>query len=151
MEINNSSSSTPLRSGTAINGQVIEAGAATGIVLASTDPLSFWGGYDYHTGNIIDQRHPLAGQCAAGRILALPFTRGSSSTTSILLEAVKAETAPAAIVTTSADSFFALASIVADVMYGTPIPLIALDSADFALLQTGQTVTIDEDGTIYLG
>ena len=35
----------------------------------SAEPLSFWGGYNYHTGEITDRRHPLSGQVAAGRVL----------------------------------------------------------------------------------
>lgn len=133
-----------------LSGQVIIPGKATGTVLVSTEPLSFWGGYDYHTGTIIDQRHPLAGKCAAGRILALPFTRGSSTTTAVLLEAVKAGTAPAAILTTIPDAFFALAAIVADEMYSQPIPLIVLKAEDFSRLQTGLKLEIDLSGQIKL-
>ena len=40
--------------------------------------------------------------------------------------------------TTGADSFFALASIVAGVMYGQSFPVIALEPRDFARLRTGQ-------------
>ena len=101
------------------------------------EALSFWGGYDFHTGEIIDKHHPLAGVRAAGRILAVPFSKGSSTTTAVLLEAVRAGTAPAAILTTGVDSFFALASIVADVMYGKSFPVIALEPTDFASLRTG--------------
>jgi predicted aconitase with swiveling domain len=66
----------------------------------------------------------------------------------VLLEAIKAGTAPAAIVTTSVDSFFALASIVADVMYGRPIPLVAINEDDFAQLATGAWVEVNRDGSI---
>jgi len=134
-----------------LQGQVVAQGEVSAELLVSSDPLSFWGGYDYHTGNIIDQRHPLAGKCAAGRILALPFTRGSSSTTAVLLEAIKAGTAPAAIITTAPDSFFALASIVADELYGTPVPLIALGDEAFGKLQNGQLATIHADGAVEIG
>lgn len=131
-----------------LQGQVVIAGTATGSALASAEPLSFWGGYDYHTGEIIDRRHPLAGEIAAGRILCLPFTRGSSTTTAVLLEAVKAGTAPAAILTTGPDTFFALASIVADELYARPIPIVALAPADFAGLHTGDRVKVLADGLI---
>jgi predicted aconitase with swiveling domain len=134
--------------GRVMRGKVIIRGQAAGEALVSSEPLSFWGGYDHRTGEIIDQRHPLAGAVAAGRILVLPFARGSSTTTAVLLEAVRARTAPAALLTTGADSFFALASIVADELYGRPIPLIALEPADFALLQTGDWIIVDEDGTV---
>jgi predicted aconitase with swiveling domain/protein-tyrosine phosphatase len=129
-------------------GQVVIAGQAQGPTLAASEPLSFWGGYDYVTGEIIDRRHPLSGQRAAGRILCLPFTRGSSTTTAVLLEAVKAGTAPAAIITTGVDTFFALASVVADEMYGQPVPLLALAAEDFARLRTGDWIAVDSSGTI---
>ena len=126
----------------------IVAGEAQGDVLVSSEALSFWGGYDFATGRIIDVHHPLAGVSAAGRILALPYSKGSSTTTAVLLEAVRAGTAPAAILTTGVDSFFALASIVADAMYGKPFPVLALDPADFARLVTGMSLRITADGRI---
>lgn len=131
-----------------LHGRSIIRGEASGTALVSNEPLSFWGGYDYQTGAIIDQRHPLVGERAAGRVLALPFTRGSSTTTAVLLEAIKAGTAPAAILTTAPDPFFALASIVADEMYANPIPLVTLSLEDFARLQTGQRVRVRTDGTV---
>ena len=131
-----------------LQGRPIIPGRVRGEALVAPEPLSFWGGYDYKTGTIIDQRHPLAGQRGAGRILAVPFTRGSSTTTAVLLEAVKAATAPAALVTTAPDSFFALASIVADEMYAKPIPVIVLPAEEFATLQSGQWLTVKEDGSI---
>jgi predicted aconitase with swiveling domain len=50
--------------------------------------------------------------------------------------------------TTVPDSFFALASIVADEMYASPIPLVTLSLEDFARLQTGQRVQVWPDGTV---
>jgi predicted aconitase with swiveling domain len=134
--------------GRVIAGRAIVAGEAAGEALVTQDALSFWGGYDFHTGEIIDRHHPLAGVRAGGRILAVPFSKGSSTTTAVLLEAVRAGTAPAAILTTGADAFFALASIVAEVMYGKPFPVIALEADDFASLITGERLSIARDGTI---
>jgi predicted aconitase with swiveling domain len=131
-----------------IHGRAIIAGEAEGEALVSSEALSFWGGYDFRTGEIIDRRHPLAGIRAAGKILAVPFTKGSSTTTAVLLEAVRAGTAPAAIVTTGVDSFFALASIVADVMYGKSFPVVALETADFATLQSGMHLVVERSGVV---
>jgi len=131
-----------------IAGRPIVAGEAEGEALVTRDALSFWGGFDFHTGEIIDKHHPLAGVRATGRILAVPFSKGSSTTTAVLLEAVRAGTAPAAILTTGVDSFFALASIVADVMYAKSFPVIALDGDDFARLRTGDRLAVERDGTI---
>src|ERR1700722_2298216 len=134
--------------GELMSGQARIAGDAAGGVLASRGPLSFWGGYDYRTGEIIDRRHPLSGQIATGRVLALPNTIGSSTTTAVLLEAVRAGTAPAAILTIGVDSFLALASIVSNEMYGRPIPLVALDQDQFQALVRGAKVQVFADGTV---
>ena len=131
-----------------IKGRAVVLGAAEGLVLASCEPLSFWGGYDYRTGQIIDRRHPLCGESAIGRVLAVPYSRGSSTTTAVLLEAVRAQTAPAAILTTGTDRFFALAAIVASELYGAPFPVVAVKPEDFAFLRTGDWIAISPDGTI---
>ena len=129
-------------------GHIVVAGEAAGEALVTHDALSFWGGYDFHTGEIIDKHHPLVGVCAAGRILAVPFSKGSSTTTAVLLEAVRAGTAPAAILTTGPDAFFALASIVADVMYGKSFPVVSLDPADFSSLRSGEQLRVERSGVI---
>ena len=131
-----------------MQGKPFIPGSANGLVLVSHEPLSFWGGYDWKTGEIIDRRHPLSGMNAKGKILAIPFTRGSSTTTAVLLEAIRAGTAPAAIITTATDFFFALASVVADELYTTPLSLVAVSESDFAKLETGQQIKIDNSGGI---
>lgn len=134
--------------GRVIKGEVVIPGQAAGLALVSEESLSFWGGYDWQTGEITDRRHPLSGQIAAGRVLCLPFSRGSSTTTAVLLEAIRNGTAPAAILTTGADFFFALASVVADELYTQAVPLIALDAADFAQLKSGDMLVLGQDGSI---
>lgn len=131
-----------------LRGKVVIPGEAKGEALVSREPLSFWGGYDWKTGEIIDRRHMLSGAVAAGKIFAVPFTRGSSTTTVVLLEAIRAKTAPAAIITTDTDFFFALASVVAEELYNSPLPLVALEEADFAKLKSGDTVRVALDGTV---
>lgn len=130
-----------------IKAQVLVPGQAGGELIASTEPLSFWGGYDPATGEITDRRHPLSGMIAAGKILALPFTRGSSTTTAVLLEAQRQGQAPQALVTSGPDAFLALASVVADVLYERPFPVYAIKAADFKRLKSGDHVRL-EKGTL---
>ena len=129
-----------------ITGRAFMPGEAKGIALVSQEPLSFWGGYDWKSGEIIDRRHPLSGEIAKDRILAIPFTRGSSTTSSVLLESIRAKTAPAAIITTATDFFFALASVVADELYAKVVPMVAIDESDFARLHTGDQIQIVDNG-----
>jgi len=127
-------------------GKAFIPGTARGQALVSTEPLSFWGGYDWKSGEITDRRHPLSGCNARGKVLAIPFTRGSSTTTAVLLEAIRAGTAPVAILTTATDFFFALASVVADELYARPLPLVALSGEDFGCLRSGDWIELQPEG-----
>lgn len=125
-------------------------GRVRGEVLLSSEPLSFWGGYDPDTGEITDRRHPLSGSIAANKILAIPATRGSSTTTAVLLEAQRKGNAPLALLTSGVDAFLSLASIVADEMFQNPIPVFALSGADFRRLQNGMLIELAKSGALRL-
>ena len=131
-----------------IHGRVLVAGDVEGDALVSTEPLSFWGGYDQSSGEIIDRRHPLSGQVAAGKILALPASRGSSTTAAVLLEAVRRGTAPVAIITDGSDTFLTLAAIVADEMYQRTFAVVAVETADFEMLVSGERLHVGANGSI---
>ena len=131
-----------------LTGRALVAGAAEGAVLYASEPLSFWGGYDAETGEIIDRRHPLAGQVGTGRVLAIPATRGSSTTTAVLLEAIRRGTAPAAFLTRGPDTFLALAAIVAAQLYDRAPPVIALSPEDFDALRRIPRARVEPAGTV---
>ena len=131
-----------------IQAHPVVPGEVVGELLVSSEPLSFWGGYAAETGLIIDRRHPLNGQNGAGKILAVPFTRGSSTTTAVLLEAIRQGNAPAALLTTGVDTFFALASFVAEELFEVTLPVYSLEEGDFEKLESGDKVRIDLNGRI---
>jgi predicted aconitase with swiveling domain len=112
------------------------------------EPLSFWGGVDPATGEIIDRHHPQAGSRVAGRVLVMNSGRGSSSSSSVLLEAIRNGSAPEAILILEPDEILSLGSIVADELYGRSIPVVLLDRATFSGLMTGDHVTVGEDGSV---
>ena len=107
--------------------RTLVAGEAIGEVLVLTEPLSFWGGIDPASGDIVDVHHPQRGANVAGSILVMPAGRGSSSSSSVLAEAIRAETAPAAIVLLEPDPIVALGAIVARELYGVTIPVVVTD------------------------
>ncbi|GKY95101.1 hypothetical protein MPSEU_000474100 [Mayamaea pseudoterrestris] len=55
-------------------------------ILASDTSLSFWGGIDPVTAIIVDQTHPLVGECVTDTILCLPSGRGSCTASQVLLD-----------------------------------------------------------------
>lgn len=136
--------------GRVIQAKILVPGSASGTLLVSHEPLSFWGGYEAASGEIIDRRHPLSGENGCGRILALPFSRGSSTTTAVLLEAIRHGTAPAAILTTGGDTFFALAAIVAEELYDRSLPILAVHEDEFNALNTGDEAELRKDGTVVI-
>ena len=111
--------------------RTLVAGSARGAALVLDEPLSFWGGIDAATGEVIEVRHPQRGANVAGRVLVMPSGRGSSSSSSVLAESVRAGTAPAAIVLAEPDAILALGAIVARELYGLAIPVVVSDQRGF--------------------
>ncbi|MCY4008988.1 MAG: DUF126 domain-containing protein [Chloroflexi bacterium] len=130
--------------------QVILPGAAAGQLLVLSEALSFWGGVDPRSGDIIDERHPQRGRNVAGRILALPKGRGSSSASSILLEACRRGTAPAAILTRELDGILALGAVVARELYDVRLPMFTLNATHYRQLRDGRWLRIRDDGWIVM-
>jgi predicted aconitase with swiveling domain len=120
-------------------------GSAEGEALVLDEPLSMWGGYDPHTGEIIDRRHPQSGQNAAGSVLVMPVGRGSSSASSVLAEAIRAGTAPAAIILAEPDDIILLGALVAQELYGTTCPMVVADPEVYGRIRTGDVVRVAGD------
>lgn len=124
------------------------AGVATGRVLRSARPLSFWGGVDAATGRILDPESEHRGTPLAGHVLMLPGTRGSSSSSSVLLELIMAGMAPAAIVLGEIDAILGLGIVVARELGRDGPPLLRLETAAQSGFASGDFVAIAADGMI---
>ena len=98
-------------------------GHAVGDVIRLGGPLSFWGGYDPETGLVVDRAHPQHGRSLAGKVVLMPHGRGSSSSSSVLAEALRLGTGPAAIVLEEPDSIIVIGSLVARLLYGASCPV----------------------------
>jgi predicted aconitase with swiveling domain len=129
-------------SGPDLRGRTLAPGRARGKVLVLAEPLSFWGGMDPDTGRIVDMRHPQTGASVAGAVVAMRSGRGSSSSSSVLAEAIRAGTAPAGVILVEPDVIVALGSIVAAELYGTEMPVVSVPSDSLAALHTGEPVEV---------
>lgn len=129
-------------------GRSLVAGSAEGIALVSKEPLSFWGGIDPGTGDIIDRRHELSGDNIAGKIFVFPQGRGSSTSSAIMLEIIRAGVAPAAIINLRVEPILSLGAIIADELYHRTVPVVVLSEADFYSIKVGDHITITQDGTV---
>lgn len=123
-------------------------GSAEGELIVSTHPLSFWGGVDPSTGMVIDQRHELCGQSTTGKILAFPGSKGSSTGSEVLLEAVMNKVAPAGMLVTRQEMILTLGAILAEYLYQVQLPIVKITEEELAQLGEVAQVRISADGKI---
>lgn len=116
--------------------------------LVLTEGLSLWGGMDPATGELIDAHHPQRGANLAARVVLMPSGRGSSSSASVLAEAVRARTAPAAIMLAEPDLILAIGSAVAEELYGVRVPVLVLPAEELAAIPDGAEIDIGPGGEL---
>jgi uncharacterized protein len=126
-----------------VSARVLVSGTARGEAVVLEQPLSFWGGVDPETGTVIDRRHPQLGARLAGRVVVMAHGRGSSSSSTVLAEAIRLATAPAAMLLLEADPILALGAKVAHELYGRSLPIVVLAPHDYGAIHPGDTVTVD--------
>jgi predicted aconitase with swiveling domain len=131
-----------------MRGRPLHPGDAAGEIIILSEPLSFWGGFDATSGRIIDRAHPEVGQSLAGKVVAMPGSRGSSGTPGVLGEALRRGTGPAAMLITKADVNLLAGAMVAAALYEAICPVILVDASSFAVLDTGAHAKVAADGTI---
>ncbi len=122
------------------------SGRATGPALILDEPLSFWGGMDPADGRLIDVHPPQHGAVLTGTVLFLDSGRGSSSSTSVLAESIRAGTSPAAILLAEPDPIIVLGCVVAEELYDRTCPVLVVP-ADHGI-SSGDWVTVGRDGSI---
>ena len=113
---------------------------STALVL--DEPLSLWGGMDPASGELIDVHHPQRGASLAGRVVVMPAGRGSSSSSSVLAEAVRAGTAPAAFVLGEPDLILSIGAAVAEELYGVTVPIVVLPRDELDAIVDGRPVDL---------
>jgi len=119
------------------------SGRSEGELLATEQPISFWGGVDPHKGIINDPRHQLFGESITGKVLAFPFGKGSAAAPLVVLELVRAKKAPAALVQIEVDPLLVSGPIICKHFYGETIPVVTLNNEEFQLLKTGLHAAVD--------
>jgi hypothetical protein len=120
-----------------IRGRSISTGKASGPLLVSPEPISFLGGVDPDTGIIVDNGHPLKGQCIAGTVLVFPYGKGSTVGSYVLYALSRNGHAPSAIVNAEAEAIIATGAIIGE------IPMIDRIDVPVTRLKNGTRVTVD--------
>lgn len=104
-------------------GRKIYAGQAEGEALVTRQGISFFGGVDPDTGQVVERGHELEGRCIAGKVLVFPSGKGSTVGSYTLYRLKKNGTAPAAIINSVCETITAVGCILAEIPCVDQIPI----------------------------
>ncbi len=130
-----------------LDGVTLVPGHADGPTFVLREPLSFWGGLDARSGEIIDRWHPQRGEIISGCVLVMTAGRGSSSGSSVLAEALRAGTGPSGIVLLSRDAIVTVGAMVAAELYGRACPVVVAAVDAWSSITGAARIAIEADGT----
>ena len=124
-----------------LTGRKISPGSAEGEALVTPMGISFFGGVDPETGQVVEKGHTLEGQSISGKVLVFPTGKGSTVGSYTLYRLKKAGRAPAAILNAETETITALGCIISDIPCVDHIPI--------EKIVTGMRVRVDaESGTV---
>lgn len=129
-----------------LRGRSLIGGCAEGPLLFADVGLSFWGGVDPFSGEVIDRHHPLSGEQLSGRVLAIPSGRGSCTGSSVMMELISNGHAPAALVLAEADEILTLGVLVAQAIFGRSLPVLCIGREAFAALRGKAFARVENAG-----
>lgn len=133
----------------ALNGTPYVNGTASGMLIASNVELSFWGGVDPATGEVIDRHHPLSGHYLQDTIFAIPGGRGSCTGSGIMLQLLLSDKGPRALIFERREDILTLGVMIAEEIFHKSIPVVTLNSEDFRrLLQLNGREVFVQGGSI---
>jgi hypothetical protein len=98
-----------------LKGRVIYDGRAEGDALVTSQPLSFYGGVDPSSGEVVERGHELRGECVKDRVLVFPYGKGSTVGSYILYRLSKGGVAPSAIINQKCEPIVAVGAIISGI------------------------------------
>ncbi|HEX9861973.1 MAG TPA: DUF126 domain-containing protein [Candidatus Bathyarchaeia archaeon] len=123
-----------------LKGRIISKGKGAGEALVTSQPISFYGGVDPNTGEIIEKGHELQGKSVKGKVLVFPTGKGSTVGSYTLYRMKKNGAAPAGIINKECETVVAVGAIISE------IPCV--DKIDISRIKTGDRVRIENDMVI---
>lgn len=98
-----------------LTGRAIYEGKAEGVALVSSSPMSFYGGVNPDTGEIVENGHELKGQSVKGRVLVFPYGKGSTVGSYVMYRLARNHVAPCAIVNSKCETIVAVGAIISEI------------------------------------
>jgi predicted aconitase with swiveling domain len=120
-----------------MKGRIILKGTAQEEALVTSMPISFYGGVDPNTGEVLEKGHELQGKSVKGKILVFPTGKGSTVGSYTLYRLKKNGVAPAGIINRECETVVAVGAIISE------IPCV--DKIDISKIETGDVIRIEND------
>jgi predicted aconitase with swiveling domain len=117
-------------------------------LLFSNDPISFFGGVNAESGMVEDYRHGNFKRCMTNTAFAFPFGKGSSGAGLVLMEMMRLETAPAAIINIRTDPVILTGPLISKHYYKQMLPVINMDEQNYSRLSGMAEVKIFPTGAV---
>jgi len=97
--------------------------------------MSFYGGVNPDTGEVVERGHELRGQSVKGKVLVFPHGKGSTVGSYVMYRLAKNGAAPSAIVNAKCETIVAVGAIISE------IPCV--DMVDIGKIRSGAMVRVD--------
>ena len=120
-----------------LKGRIISRGTVQEQALVTSMPISFYGGVDPNTGEVLEKGHELQGKSVKGKILVFPTGKGSTVGSYTLYRLKKNGMAPAGIINRECETVVAVGAIISE------IPCV--DKIDISKIETGDIIRIEND------
>ena len=120
-----------------LKGRIISKGKAQEEALVTSQPISFYGGVDPNSGEVLEKGHELQGKSVKGKILVFPTGKGSTVGSYTLYRLKKNGAAPAGIINIECETVVAVGAIISE------IPCV--DKIDISKIKTGDIISIEND------
>ncbi len=124
-----------------LKGRIISKGVAEGEALTTTQPISFYGGVDPETSEILEKGHELQGKRIKDKILVFPNGKGSTVGSYTLYRLKKGGVAPAGIINRDCETVVAVGAIISEIPCVDEIDISKIETGDMVRLENG-VVTI---------
>jgi predicted aconitase with swiveling domain len=118
-----------------LKGRKIYKGTIEAEAIVTKEGISFYGGVDPDTGEVVEVGHELEGQSITGKVLVFPTGKGSTVGSYTMFRMKKNNMAPAAIVNEQVDTIIAVGCIISE------IPCV--DKININNIKTGQKVVVN--------
>ena len=120
-----------------LHGRKIFPGKVEGETLVTTMAISFFGGVDSETGEIVEKSHDLCGLSISGKILVFPSGKGSTVGSYTLYRLKHAGRAPLAIINQECETITAVGCIISEIPC---VDHIAIDK-----IKSGRHIIVDAE------